>query len=313
MPFPLRSKPKLLFLLICILFLFSQCSSICSVYVNRHPHPCSPGSDATTLILINNDVKLKTLLLFTVILLYVMGKVALMYRHSVQYVPIAVSLNLKSKNKLIIYNCHTEYISCTEILFFSCFLLLNSENVISVLVSVYDDYFLSKLLSFMPNGGTFLVFYKMIEKIFKFTLLINIGLCLLPLTVHCLFCIFKNFNLLFSISTTTWLPFLLIIWSNDVHINPGPEHVTNNSSSGHLSFCNWNLNTFSKDDFYRITLLQAHNTEHNYDIISLCETSLNDTIQVTENSFQVTNFTLAIILVVIEVVELEVFIKRVFL
>ena len=50
-----------------------------------------------------------------------------------------------------------------------------------------------------------------------------------------------------------------------------------------LSFCNWNLNTLSKDDFYRITLLEAHNTEHHYDIISLCETSLNDTLQVPEN------------------------------
>ena len=51
---------------------------------------------------------------------------------------------------------------------------------------------------------------------------------------------------------------------------------------GFLSFCNWNLNTLSKDDFYRITLLQAHNTEHNYDIISLCETSLDDEVEVPE-------------------------------
>ena len=54
-------------------------------------------------------------------------------------------------------------------------------------------------------------------------------------------------------------------------------------SGGFLSFCNWNLNTLSKNDFYRISLLEAHNTNFNYDIISLCETSLNDTIEVPEN------------------------------
>ena len=56
------------------------------------------------------------------------------------------------------------------------------------------------------------------------------------------------------------------------------------SFSYFLSFCNWNLNTLSKDDFYRISLLEAHNTEFNYDIISLCETSLNDSINVPENA-----------------------------
>ena len=52
---------------------------------------------------------------------------------------------------------------------------------------------------------------------------------------------------------------------------------------GFILFCNWNLNTLSKDDFHRITLLEAYNANHGYDIISLCETSLNDTIQIPEN------------------------------
>jgi len=283
MPFPLCTKPKLLFMLLCILFLFSECSSICSRFVTPypHPHPCSPRSDSTSPMLNSNDANLKHFLLFTVILLYVLGKVTSLYHHSVQYVPFGVRLNLKKTNKLINYNCC--YI---EILTFSCLLLLNSENFISVLVSVYDEYSFSKLLSFMPNGTNLLAFYDIIENFFKITLLINTGFCLLtPIMSQCLFYIFKSLNPLFFINSTTWLPFLLIIWSNDIHLNPGPHHVTNKFSSGFLSFCNWNLNTLSKDDFYRITLLQAHNTEHNYDIISLCETSLNDTIQVSENSF----------------------------
>ena len=72
-----------------------------------------------------------------------------------------------------------------------------------------------------------------------------------------------------------------LVMCPDIHPNPGPAHL-NNFTGGFLSFCNWNLNTLSKEDFYRITLLQAHNTEYNYDIISLCETSLDDTVEVPD-------------------------------
>ena len=81
-----------------------------------------------------------------------------------------------------------------------------------------------------------------------------------------------------------WYFLLHVLLSPDIHPNPGPVDSNNNFSEGFLSFCNWNLNTLSKDDFYRITLMEAHNTQHNYDIISLCETSLNDTLQVPENA-----------------------------
>ena len=57
-----------------------------------------------------------------------------------------------------------------------------------------------------------------------------------------------------------WYTFLCIVLSEDVHPNPGPAHVTNSFTSGFLSFCNWNLNTLSKDDFYRKDLLEAHIT-----------------------------------------------------
>ena len=80
-----------------------------------------------------------------------------------------------------------------------------------------------------------------------------------------------------------WYFLLRLILSLDIHPNPGPVQCNNRFSGGFLSFCNWNLNTLSKENFYRITLLQAHNANHNYDIISLCETSLNDSIEVDEN------------------------------
>ena len=43
------------------------------------------------------------------------------------------------------------------------------------------------------------------------------------------------------------------------------------------------FNTLSKDAFHRVSLIEAHNTTFDYDIISLCETSLNDTIQIPDN------------------------------
>ena len=73
-----------------------------------------------------------------------------------------------------------------------------------------------------------------------------------------------------------WICLMHLVLCPDIHPNP------NNFTGGFLSFCNWNLNTISKENFYRITLLQAHNTEHNYDIISLCETSLDDTMKVPD-------------------------------
>ena len=69
-----------------------------------------------------------------------------------------------------------------------------------------------------------------------------------------------------------WLIFIKIILSNDVETNPGD--ITN----GFFTFCNWNLNSLAKDDFHRIRLIEADNSISNYDIISLCETGLNDSV-----------------------------------
>ena len=58
--------------------------------------------------------------------------------------------------------------------------------------------------------------------------------------------------------------------SNDIEKNPG------DFIHDFFTFCNWNLNSLTKDDFHRVDLLQAFNSNFDYDIISLCETSLND-------------------------------------
>ena len=79
-----------------------------------------------------------------------------------------------------------------------------------------------------------------------------------------------------------WI-FCLLSLSGDIHPNPGPP-LDDDFSTGFLSFCNWNLNSLATDNFKRITLLTAENTIHKYDIISLCETSLNSETTVPENA-----------------------------
>ena len=74
-----------------------------------------------------------------------------------------------------------------------------------------------------------------------------------------------------------WLPIILILLSNDIHLNRGP-HFQNNC----FNFMSWNLNSLAKDNFQRIHLVEAHTTFFNYDLISICETNLNDSVELPE-------------------------------
>ena len=73
-----------------------------------------------------------------------------------------------------------------------------------------------------------------------------------------------------------WLTIILILLANNVHVNPGPN-VQNN-----FNFISWNLNSLAKDNFQRVHLIEAHNSLFNYDLISVGETSLNNTIDLPE-------------------------------
>ena len=39
----------------------------------------------------------------------------------------------------------------------------------------------------------------------------------------------------------------------------------------------WNLNSLAKDNFHRVSLIEAHNSCFNYDLISICETTISGT------------------------------------
>ena len=67
----------------------------------------------------------------------------------------------------------------------------------------------------------------------------------------------------------------LSIWSR-VFI-PGPHYHEN-----FFTFMNWNLNSLAKKEFERVQQIEAHNSIYKYDLISLCETSLNDSMDIPD-------------------------------
>ena len=71
---------------------------------------------------------------------------------------------------------------------------------------------------------------------------------------------------------------ILIILSNDINLNPGPHHQNNP-----FNFMSWNVNSLAKNNFQRVRLIEAHNSIFNYDLISICETSLNDSVELPES------------------------------
>ena len=71
-----------------------------------------------------------------------------------------------------------------------------------------------------------------------------------------------------------WLPIFFILIYNDINLNPGPQN-----KKDCLNFMSWNLNSLAKDNFQRIDLIQAHNVSYSYDLISITETSLNNSVE----------------------------------
>ena len=70
---------------------------------------------------------------------------------------------------------------------------------------------------------------------------------------------------------------MLILLANDIEFNPGPQYHEN-----FFSFMNWNVNSLRKNDFQRVQLIEAHNSVFDYDLISLCETSLSDSFEIPD-------------------------------
>ena len=66
-----------------------------------------------------------------------------------------------------------------------------------------------------------------------------------------------------------------LICAGDIELNPGPRK---NNTSYYFSFYHWNLNTIAAHKFSKLSLLEAYNVEHKFDMICLSETFLDSSI-----------------------------------
>ena len=62
-----------------------------------------------------------------------------------------------------------------------------------------------------------------------------------------------------------------------IELNPGPQF-----QNQFFNFMSWNLNSLAKEEFERVKLIEAHNSIFDYDLISINETSLNDSVQIPD-------------------------------
>ena len=60
----------------------------------------------------------------------------------------------------------------------------------------------------------------------------------------------------------------LLVLSGNIVANPGPDRGCSNN----FSFCHWNFNSITTHNFIKMSLLQAYNSMHKFDIICSSET-----------------------------------------
>ena len=74
-----------------------------------------------------------------------------------------------------------------------------------------------------------------------------------------------------------WLPIIFVRFSNDIQLNPGPQF-----HNRYFNLMLRNVNSFAEDNFQRVSLIEAHNSIFNYYLIFICETSLNDLVELPD-------------------------------
>ena len=134
----------------------------------------------------------------------------------------------------------------------SCFLPSFSNSYSCIRLVSYILFELFKRIPFALNS-LFRSKYRTIKYLF---------LAYFHLYAICIAC-----NLLYS----QWVTSRMILLSGDVEPNPGPGTET-------LKFCCWYLNSITAHDFLRVSLIEAYNSIHNYDLIGIVEAHLDDSI-----------------------------------
>ena len=69
---------------------------------------------------------------------------------------------------------------------------------------------------------------------------------------------------------------IVLIICGDIELNPGP---IKDKTCNNFPMCHWNLNSIAEHDFSKLSLLEAFNAYHMYDIICLSETYLDSSVR----------------------------------
>ena len=81
---------------------------------------------------------------------------------------------------------------------------------------------------------------------------------------------------------------LTLFICGDVELNPGPK----NTKSYYFSLCHWNLNSLPAHDFSKLSIIEAYNTHHNFDMICLSENYLDSTYADDDTRLNLKDFAL---------------------
>ena len=189
----------------------------------------------------------------------------LQFTKQINFVAFSTNLNLFKKGNYI-YESNL------------CLCLL-SINIMMVLLSDFEIcHFIYFIIYMKPNFFSLHKITLRFRRIMPFLLfyadLLTILSCATTPASHFLcICLLQIMCYHFVKYQPPWISFLLIIMANDIGLNPGPE-----IRKKFLHFMNWNLNSLSKNKFERVHFLEAHNAIFNYDIVSICESSLTDAL-----------------------------------
>ena len=82
---------------------------------------------------------------------------------------------------------------------------------------------------------------------------------------------------------------LTLFICGDVELNPGPK---NTKSSDYFSLCHWNINSLLAHYFSKLSLIEACNTHHNFEMICLSETYLDSSYADDDTRINLKDFTL---------------------
>ena len=181
--------------------------------------------------------------------------------NNVRYVCFTTNLNLLTKKLTHIpLNVFPIFLS-----FFVLELLLEPEENQVVHLFIYLN----------PNFGSLIDLLFKFSKIasssiFTIVCLYIISLAITPVGFILSLVVFQIWTFSLSRNLSYWVPLLLILMSNDIHFNPGPQPLFLHNC---FNFMNWNLNSLTKDNFHRVDILEAHNSIFNYDLISVCKTN----------------------------------------